>query len=174
MKSREQSLFAGLLQKQNRTQLAIILGVAAMLLILFSELFSTPAKTAANAGSSAAVSETAYREQLETQLTELIEQLDGAGKTVVMVTLESGEETIYAVDTQSARCRTRRPMFCWRMAPPWKRRPICLPSAVWLLSVMVGRCPGRRPYHRACPGSAGSFGQSNLCRTAQRITHHVI
>ena len=101
MKSREQSLFAGLLQKQNRTQLAIILGVAAMLLILFSELFSTPAKTAANAGSSAAVSETAYREQLETQLTELIEQLDGAGKTVVMVTLESGEETIYAVDTQS-------------------------------------------------------------------------
>ena len=92
MKSREQSLFAGLLQKQSRTQLAIILGVAAMLLILFSELFSTPAKTAANAGSSAAVSETAYREQLETQLKELIEQLDGAGKTVVMVTLESGEE----------------------------------------------------------------------------------
>lgn len=44
MKSREQSLFAGLLQKQNRTQLAIILGVAAMLLILFSELFSTPQK----------------------------------------------------------------------------------------------------------------------------------
>lgn len=47
MKSREQSLFAGLLQKQNRTQLAIILGAAAMLLILFSELFSTPAKPAA-------------------------------------------------------------------------------------------------------------------------------
>lgn len=110
MKSREQSLFAGLLQKQSRTQLAIILGVAAMLLILFSELFSTPAKTAktaANAGSSAAVSETAYREQLETQLTELIEQLDGAGKTVVMVTLESGEETIYAVDTQSGQMQNQ-------------------------------------------------------------------
>ena len=110
MKSREQSLFAGLLQKQSRTQLAIILGVAAMLLILFSELFSTPAKTAktaANAGGSAAVSETAYREQLETQLTELIEQLDGAGKTVVMVTLESGEETIYAVDTQSGQMQNQ-------------------------------------------------------------------
>ena len=107
MKSREQSLFAGLLQKQSRTQLAIILGVVAMLLILFSELFSTPAKTAANAGSSAAVSETAYREQLETQLTELIEQLDGAGKTVVMVTLESGEETIYAVDTQSGQMQNQ-------------------------------------------------------------------
>ena len=107
MKSREQNLFAGLLQKQNRTQLAIILGAAAMLLILFSELFSTPAKTAANAGSSAAVSETVYREQLETQLKELIEQLDGAGKTVVMVTLESGEETIYAVDTQSGQMQSQ-------------------------------------------------------------------
>ena len=103
-----------MLQKQNRPQLAIILGAAAMLLILFSELFSTPAKTAANAGSSAAVSETAYREQLETQLkeliriaTELIEQLDGAGKTVVMVTLESGEETIYAVDTQSGQMQNQ-------------------------------------------------------------------
>ena len=94
MKSREQSFFAGLLQKQNRTQLAIILGAAAMLLILFSELFSAPAKPAASTGGPAAVSETVYREQLETQLKELIEQLDGAGKTVVMVTLESGEETI--------------------------------------------------------------------------------
>ena len=72
-----------------------------------AELFSTPAKPAANAGSSAAVSETAYREQLETQLTELIEQLDGAGKTVVMVTLESGEETIYAVDTQSGQIQNQ-------------------------------------------------------------------
>ena len=35
MKSREQSLFAGLIQKQNRTQLEIILCVASMMLILF-------------------------------------------------------------------------------------------------------------------------------------------
>ena len=137
MKSREQSLFAGLLQKQSRTQLAIILGVTAMLLILFSELFSTSAKPAANAGSPAAVSETAYREQLETQLTELIEQLDGAGKTVVMVTLESGEETIYA--------------------PPWRRRPICLPSAVWLLSVMVGEMFGSPPASQSLSGHCWIF-----------------
>lgn len=157
MKSREQSLFAGLLQKQNRTQLAIILGVAAMLLILFSELFSTPAKTAANAGSSAAVSETAYREQLETQLTELIEQLDGAGKTVVMVTLESGEETIYAVDTQSGQMQNQETHVLLEDAPPWKRRPICLPSAVWLLSVMVGEMSGSPPVSQSLSGHCWIF-----------------
>ena len=107
MKSRKQSFFAGLLQKQNRTQLAIILGAAAMLLILFSELFSAPAKPAASTGGPAAVSETVYREQLETQLKERIEQLDWVGRTVVMVTLESGEETIYAVDTQSGQMQNQ-------------------------------------------------------------------
>ena len=142
MKSREQSLFAGLLQKQSRTQLAIILGVVAMLLILFSELFSTPAKTAASAGSSAAVSETAYREQLETQLKELIE----VGKKRSMLWIRS-----------PARCRTRRPMFCWRMAPPWKRRPICLPSAVWLLSVMVGEMSGSPPASQSLSGHCWIF-----------------
>ena len=155
MKSREQSLFAGLLQKQSRTQLAIILGVVAMLLILFSELFSTPVKPAANAGSSAAVSETAYREQLETQLTELIEQLDGAGKTVVMVTLESGEETIYAVDTQSGQMQNQETHVL--LAPPWKRRPICLPSAVWLLSVMVGEMSGSPPVSQSLSGHCWIF-----------------
>lgn len=157
MKSREQSLFAGLLQKQSRTQLAIILGVTAMLLILFSELFSTSAKPAANAGSPAAVSETAYREQLETQLTELIEQLDGAGKTVVMVTLESGEETIYAVDTQSGQMQNQETHVLLRMAPPWRRRPICLPSAVWLLSVMVGEMFGSPPASQSLSGHCWIF-----------------
>ena len=33
--------------------------------------------------------------------------LDGAGKTVVMVTLESGEETSYAVDTQSGQMQNQ-------------------------------------------------------------------
>lgn len=102
----EQSLFAGLLQKQNRTQLAIILGVAAMLLILFSELFSTP-QNPQQVRAVLLLFQKLPTGQLETQLTELIEQLDGAGKTVVMVTLESGEETIYAVDTQSGQMQNQ-------------------------------------------------------------------
>ena len=96
--------FRSLLEKQNRSRLAIVLGVAAMVLILLSELLpskATPEQVPAPAG------ETEYREQLEIQLQNLIEQIDGAGKTTVMVTLESGEETIYATDTQSGQTQSQ-------------------------------------------------------------------
>ena len=48
-----------------------------------------------------------YREQLEAQLQDLIGQIDGAGATTVMVTLETGEETIYATDTQSGQTQSQ-------------------------------------------------------------------
>lgn len=38
----------------------------------------------------------AYAKQMETRLTELIRSIDGAGKTQVLVTLRSGEETVWA------------------------------------------------------------------------------
>ena len=38
---------------------------------------------------------------METRLTALISRVEGAGKTAVMVTLESGSESIYATDTDS-------------------------------------------------------------------------
>ena len=95
-----------LLQKQNRTKLAVLLGALAMGLILLSELLP-----AAPAQSTAAVSmptdAAAYRTQLETQLQTVIEQVSGAGKTTVMITLESGEETVYATDTQSGQTQSQ-------------------------------------------------------------------
>ena len=88
-----------LAQKENRARLAVLLGAAAMLLILLSELFAPSGKTAA--ASAAPEDDNIYRQQLEQQLCDLIAQVEGAGKTTVMVTLESGEETIYALDTLS-------------------------------------------------------------------------
>ena len=38
----------------------------------------------------------AYAKQLETRLAELIRSIDGAGRTQVLVTLRSGEETVWA------------------------------------------------------------------------------
>lgn len=88
-----------LLEKQNRTKLAVVLGAAAMILLLPTNAVKAPVLAPAD--------ETAYREQLEEQLQELIEQIDGAGTTTVMITLESGEETVYATDTQSGQTQSQ-------------------------------------------------------------------
>ena len=74
-----------LAQKENRTRLAVLLGAAAMLLILLSELFTPSEKTAAASA-----------------------QVEGSGKTTVMITLESGEETIYALDTLSGQTQEQQ------------------------------------------------------------------
>ena len=92
-----------LAQKENRARLAVLLGAAAMLLILLSELFAPSGKTAA-----APEDDNIYRQQLEQQLCDLIAQVEGAGKTTVMVTLESGEETIYALDTLSGQTQEQQ------------------------------------------------------------------
>lgn len=96
--------FRALLEKQNRTRLAVVLGGAAMLLLLLSELL--PAKPSESPAASVSQA-SAYREQLEAQLQDLIGQIDGAGATTVMVTLETGEETIYATDTQSGQTQSQ-------------------------------------------------------------------
>ena len=79
--------------KQGRARLAAAVGLLAMLLILLSELCTQKAK--------GAQSSTEYQAQLEERLERLISHMSGAGKTTVMVTLGTGEEMIYALDTQS-------------------------------------------------------------------------
>lgn len=93
-----------LLKKQNRSYLAVALGVLAMLLILLSELIPTQSNAVQPDRSR---EESDYQKQLEQELQELIEQIDGAGTTIVMVTLESGEETVYATDTQSGQVQNQ-------------------------------------------------------------------
>ena len=55
-----------LAQKENRARLAVLLGAAAMLLILLSELFAPSEKTAA--ASAAPADDNVYRQQLERRL----------------------------------------------------------------------------------------------------------
>ena len=95
------SVLRSLQNGKGRTSLAVAVGVLAMLLLLLSEFLpgSNTQKAAVSAIPTAAVSQ--YQTQLEQQLEGLISQLQGAGKTMVMVTLTTGEETVYAVDTQT-------------------------------------------------------------------------
>ena len=98
------AVFRTLSAKENRAKLAIVFGGIAMVLILLSEWI--PVQPDADARTAAA-DPAAYRVQIEQQLTGLIEQIDGAGKTVVMLTLENGEETVYALDTQSGQTQSQ-------------------------------------------------------------------
>ena len=101
-----------LLAKPNRAKLAVALGAAAMVLILLSELLPAPGAPAASTPETVSTA-APYKQQLEQQLEQLIGQVDGAGKTTVMLTLESGEETIYALDTPSQTTATPQTVGRW-------------------------------------------------------------
>lgn len=98
MKDGLPSLLEKCRRDKNRAALAAAVGVLAMMLILISELFPQADKTVSSGQEQSAL---AYQTQLEQRLEKLISQMSGAGKTTVMVTLETGEESVYALDTQS-------------------------------------------------------------------------
>ena len=77
-----------------------LLGIAGILLIGFSGFFSTDSNTEPAADSSYQA-ESDYQKKIEEQLTEVIGQVQGAGEVTVMLTLESGPETVYAQNEQS-------------------------------------------------------------------------
>ena len=87
--------------KPKTSSLAVVLGVAAMVLILLSEVWPSQAAQETPAEIHTIQSAASYQDELETQLAGLIQQVAGAGETTVMITLESGEERIYATDTQT-------------------------------------------------------------------------
>ena len=154
-----------LLEKQNRTKLAVVLGAAAMILLLLSELLPT---NAVKEPVLAPADETAYREQLEEQLQELIEQIDGAGTTTVMITLESGEETVYATDTQSGQTQSQETHVLLEDGTALAQT-IYLPQGCGRRR-RRGRYPGGCTDHRACAGAAGPFRKPDRCSTAPELT----
>ena len=144
------SVFHALQSGKNRTSLAVVVGVLAMLLLLLSELLpsGTTQKAAVFTAQTATVSQ--YQAQLEQQLEELISQLQGAGHTAVMVTLSTGEETVYAVDTQTGDMQQQETHVLYRMALRWLRQPICRRSAGSPCCVKAGETSGLQPVSRSC------------------------
>lgn len=85
--------------EKRRVNLLLCLGVAGMLLLAVSAWL--PEKTAPV--STEEVPRTTsddYAAALESRLEEMVEQMDGAGRTEVMVTLQTEEESIYATDCE--------------------------------------------------------------------------
>ena len=79
-----------------------LLGIIGALLLLLAELWPAPRSAAQSAVSQPSADTVifSYEQQLEQRLGQLIMQVNGAGNTQVMVTVISGEETIYARDIQ--------------------------------------------------------------------------
>lgn len=85
------------LKSGGKIKLIIILGLAGMLLILFSEIFSDNENETEKINSMEEDSNFEnYAEDMEKQLENILEKIDGVGKTKVMITVESTEEYIYA------------------------------------------------------------------------------
>ncbi len=85
------------LKSDKKTMTVLIIAVAGMLLIMLSETGEKDNKDKATDNSSQYImSENELCEELET----LIENINGAGKTKVMITFEASAETVYAADVQ--------------------------------------------------------------------------
>lgn len=90
-------LFGG---KEKLAKIVLVLGVTGMALILASELF--PQQKAAEQSAYGGAEISYEREhQLEKRLEAMIEQINGAGKTKVMITLDSSNEYFYAFESKT-------------------------------------------------------------------------
>lgn len=104
MKTREwmQALKNKLPQGGWQQTLLLVCGLLGMLLLALSELMPER-KVMENVQQAEPVAFPQgidYAAKLERRLEELLSQMDGAGHTCVMVTLNTGETTVYATDSQ--------------------------------------------------------------------------
>lgn len=83
--------------RDGAVRLLIALGVAGMLLIGLSEWL--PRRSTAAADDTTTVTATQVERALEQRIADLLSSVAGVGRCQVMVTLESGEQAVYAADT---------------------------------------------------------------------------
>ncbi|MBQ7548224.1 MAG: hypothetical protein IJT03_00805 [Clostridia bacterium] len=88
------------LKADKRLAAIVAVGIAAVLLLTFSEIFpaSSGNKKEEKEQTASAPDYSGYEEKTEERLMDLISAIDGAGGVRVMVTLESGSENVYAVE----------------------------------------------------------------------------
>ncbi len=83
------------LKKGAGIKIIIFLGIAGMIVILFSELFEGKEKSNNNSDKMSQSYET-YAQDMEGRVKRMIEKIDGVGKSEVMVTISGTEEYVYA------------------------------------------------------------------------------
>lgn len=87
-----------LVGKDKLISVAAILGIAAMVLLMFSECGSSEPKTEKISDNDAQQ----YRQELESELGSILSSIDGAGQVRVMITLQGSYEYIYAQENKNS------------------------------------------------------------------------
>lgn len=90
--------FGEKLGERTRTLLIVLLGAAAMLLILLSQCESTEDTVQVQQDDDLL----AYTQNLEQRLAQMVSSIEGAGSTKVMVTLANGVEYVYESEEKSS------------------------------------------------------------------------
>ena len=86
--------------EKRRVNLLVAMGTLGIALLAVSSFFP---KEQAGTDGQPQPEQSSYTEELERRLESLLSQVDGAGKTSVLVTAYAGEQTVYAADeTQEA------------------------------------------------------------------------
>lgn len=98
LRQRAASVFRSVLQNEKqRSNLLLCMGLAGMLLLALSAWL--PAENSEETPVPPQTGDTAeYANRLESRLEEMIGRMEGAGQAQVMVTLQAGEENVYATD----------------------------------------------------------------------------
>lgn len=86
---------------KQRMNLLLVLGLTGMLLIACSEYLPDKAQPREAPNTTQPATQD-YAAELEQRLQQIIMGVEGAGETEVMVTLLSGEQTMYAADTEQS------------------------------------------------------------------------
>lgn len=89
-----------LLLSQKSTLRLLMLGLGGLILLLAASAFPGE-KEVPSSAEEAAFDQERYATQTEERLEELIGRLEGAGETMVMITLEEGENYVYVTDEKT-------------------------------------------------------------------------
>lgn len=90
------------IKSDKKLLIIVVIGIVGVLLLVLSELLPEDKidEVKENTLNTTSVSDD-YETELENRLTELIESIDGAGKTKVMLTVDCGDENVYATENKN-------------------------------------------------------------------------
>ena len=80
----------------------IVAGIVGILLLVLSEFIPEGEENVVITENDDEMSFTSYEKDIEERLKKLLESIDGAGKVQVMVTIESGDEKVYATESKKS------------------------------------------------------------------------